>query len=166
MPGYHLAQFNIARMVAPLDSEEMSGFVAGLEPINALADGAPGFVWRLQTEEGDATSLRPYDDDTMIVNLGVWESVEALAAFTYESDHLRVLRQRRQWFQRMAEAYLVLWWIPAGTIPTVEQAKARLTMLQERGPNPEAFTFRKPFPPPDAAPDEEIEPADGWLCPT
>lgn len=148
MAGFHLAQCNIARLRAPLDSPQLAGFVAALEPVNQLAESAPGFVWRLQTEEGNATAIRPYDDDMMLVNMSVWESVEALAAFTYDTAHRDVMRGRRQWFEKPAEAYLVLWWIPAGTRPTVADAKSRLETLRGQGPSPAAFTFRVPFPAP------------------
>lgn len=166
MAGHHLAQLNIARMLAPLDTEQMAGFVHALEPINALADSAPGFVWRLQTEDGDATAIRPYDDDMMIVNLTVWASVEALADFAYRSDHRAVMLQRRQWFERMAAAFMVLWWVPAGHRPPVAEAKERLELLRREGPTPEAFTFRAPFPPPDAGVDASMDVDDLWGCPT
>jgi hypothetical protein len=166
MAPHHLAQLNIARMLAPLDAEQMAGFVGALDPINALADAAPGFVWRLQTEDGDATAIRPYGDDMMIVNLTVWESIEALADFAYRSDHRAVMVQRRKWFERMAQAFLVLWWVPAGHRPPVAEAKERLELLRREGPSPEAFTFRKPFPPPDAEVDASIDVDDLWGCPT
>jgi heme-degrading monooxygenase HmoA len=134
-----------------------------LDPVNALADRTPGFIWRLQTEDGNATAIRPFEDDRVAVNLSVWESLEALGEFVYASRHLEVLQRRREWFEHMAEAYLVLWWIPAGTTPTVEEAKARLEALRERGPSPHAFTFREPFPPPDVA--EAVTPDDRWFCP-
>lgn len=161
---FHLAQLNIGRLRGPLDSPELAGFVAALEPINALADHAPGFVWRLQTEDGDATAIRAFDDALMIVNMSVWESVEALAEFTYSGDHREVLRGRRQWFERMGEAYVVLWWIPAGTTPTVDEAKHRLEMLRRNGPTAAAFTLRSPFASPDAMTPEAAP--DDWLCPT
>jgi heme-degrading monooxygenase HmoA len=156
---HHLAQVNIARLVAPLDSEQLRGFVEALDPINALADGAPGFVWRLQTEDGDATALRPYDDDMLIVNMSVWESLESLADFVYRSDHQQVMRGRRLWFERMSEAYMVLWWVPEGHRPSVDEAKARLELLRANGPSSDAFTFRSPFPPPgtDTAVAPELE---------
>lgn len=150
MAAYHLAQCNVARLVAPLDSPQLAGFVAGLEPVNRLADGSPGFVWRLQTEDGDATAIRPFADDLMLVNMSVWESVAALSDFTYRSSHRDVLRRRREWFEARDEAHLVLWWVPAGTVPTVAEAKARLELLRSRGPSPDAFTLRAPFPAPDA----------------
>lgn len=146
---YHLAQLNIGRLAAPLDSPQLAAFVDALEPINALADATPGFVWRLQTEDGDATAIRPFaEDDMLLVNMSVWSSLEALADFAYRSDHREIMRRRREFFERMTEAYLVLWWVPAGEIPTVEEAKVRLDLLRTVGPSPEAFTFRSPFPPP------------------
>jgi heme-degrading monooxygenase HmoA len=155
MAAYHVAQCNIARLRAPLDSPLLAEFMAALEPINHLADHTPGFVWRLQTDEGNATALRPFDDDMLIVNMSVWESVEALAEFTYGTEHRDVMRRRRQWFERLDDAYLVLWWLPAGTVPTVAEAKERLETLRRQGPSPEAFTFRSPFPPPSAVVDLE-----------
>ena len=151
MAAHHLAQVNIATLRAPLDGPELAGFVAQLEPINALADQSPGFVWRLQTEDGDATAIRPYEDDRVMVNLSVWASLEALRTFVYASQHLDVMRHRRQWFHRM-DHYQALWWVPAGSIPTVAEAKERLELLERRGPGPDAFTFRSPFPEPAAAP--------------
>lgn len=151
MAAYHLAQCNIARLRAPLDSPLLGEFVAALEPVNRLADGSPGFVWRLQTEDGDATSIRAFDDDMLIVNMSVWESVGALADFTYRSGHRDVLRRRRQWIEALDAPHLVLWWIRAGTFPTVVEAKERFEVLGARGPCPGAFTFGSPFPAPDVA---------------
>jgi hypothetical protein len=148
MAAHHLAQVNIATLRAPLDGPELAGFVAQLEPINALADQHPGFVWRLQTEDGDATAIRPFDDDRVMVNLSVWASLEALRAFVYATRHLEVMRHRRAWFRRMPDPYLALWWVPAGTIPTVAEAKDRLELLASQGPTAGAFTFRAPFPEP------------------
>jgi uncharacterized protein DUF3291 len=149
MPAYRFAQFNIARIRAPLDSPQLSPFVTALEPINALADKSPGFVWRLQTDDGDATSIRAFDDDMLLVNMSVWESRDALSAFVYQSDHRPFLLRRREWFERAAEAFMVLWWVPADHTPTVDEAKQRLERLREHGPSQEAFTFQKPFPPPE-----------------
>lgn len=151
MSGYHVAQVNIARLLAPLDSPQLAGFVARLEEINSLADGAAGFVWRLKTEDGDATALRPYEDDRILVNLSVWKSVEELCEFVYRTPHAEVMRQRRAWFERLAEAWLALWWVPIGHLPSVEEAKLRLELLRTHGAGPMAFTIRQPFPPPDAA---------------
>jgi heme-degrading monooxygenase HmoA len=148
MAAHHLAQLNVATLRAPLDTPELAEFVAQLEPVNALADGSRGFIWRLQTEDGDATAIRAFDDDRIIVNLSVWESLEALRSFVYASRHLDVMRRRRQWFHRMADPYLALWWLPAGTIPTLAQARGRLELLDRNGPTANAFTFRDPFPEP------------------
>lgn len=148
--GWHLAQFNLARMRYPLDHPAMADFVARLDDINALADASPGFVWRLQDEGGNATALRPLGED-MIVNMSVWESVETLDAFTYRSDHVAVMRERKRWFEMPKEAHLTLWWVPAGHRPTVIEAKARLDHLRRHGPTSYAFTFRTPFRPIQAA---------------
>jgi heme-degrading monooxygenase HmoA len=153
MSKHHLAQVNIGRILAPLDSDVMAGFVQRLDEINALADGSPGFVWRLQTEAGNATELRPYDDDTILLNMSVWESVAHLNAYVYRSAHAEVLKQRRQWFANFGRPIAALWWIPAGHIPTVPEAVERLAALQERGPSPYAFDFRNPFEPPEASDD-------------
>jgi hypothetical protein len=152
--AYHLAQLNIARPVAPLDSSQLAGFFSRLDEVNALADAAPGFVWRLVDEEGaNATGLRPYGPDIM-VNLSVWESVEAVYDFAYRTAHLDVLRRRREYFDHEGlAAYAVLWWVPAGTLPSLAEAKERLDLLAREGATPDAFTFRERFPPP-AGPDE------------
>jgi hypothetical protein len=147
--GFQLAQLNVGRLVAPAGRPEVAEFFDRLAEINAVADAAPGFVWRLVDEAGaDATSLRPYDDVTL-VNLSVWESVEALSAYVYRSAHLDVLRQRRQWFLPPAGPHLVLWWIPAGERPTLDDAGRRLARLTREGPGPDAFTLREPYPAPD-----------------
>ncbi len=158
---WDLAQLNIGRLLAPTDHPDSKGFMDALDPINALADAAPGFVWRLQTEDGNATALRPYDDDLMIVNMSTWASLEALAEFVYGDEHRAIMVQRRQWFERM-DVYQVLWWVPAGHTPSVDEAKARLALLEANGPTPEAFTFRHPFPAPDAATSAPVD--DGWTC--
>jgi len=151
---YHLAQLNVARMLAPLTDPLMAGFVARLDEINALADGRPGFVWRLQTEDGDATSLRPFEDDLILVNLSLWASLQDLSSFVYASDHRQVMKQRRQWFSRFDGSYMALWWVPQGHIPTIEEARERLEHLRTHGETSHVFTFKKPFP----APDETIQP--------
>ena len=147
-PDYHLAQINIARMRAPLDDPLMQGFVAGLEPVNALADDAPGFVWRLQTDAGDATSLQVFDDAMLIVNMSVWESIGALKTYVYESQHVAFVKQRKAWFERFNGVYYALWWVPAGHVPTVEEAKGRLEHLKKHGESAHAFKFTKVFPAP------------------
>ena len=150
---YQLAQVNIARMLAPLSDPLMAGFVAQLDAINALADGSPGFLWRLQTEEGNATTLRPFEDDLILVNLSLWASLSDLLTFVYKSRHRSVLQQRQQWFEHFEGPYLALWWVPSGHIPSVEEAKERLAYLRAHGETPYAFTFKKPFPAPEAVSD-------------
>ena len=150
MTRYHLAQANIGRLRAPVESPLMEGFRTQLDPINALADQSPGFIWRLQTEDGNATAIRPYaDDDLMAINMSVWESLESLQQFVYKSAHVQVLRARKQWFEQLASPILVLWWIPVGHTPTVAEARERLAYLKDHGPTAHAFTFRTPFPAPD-----------------
>src|SRR5262245_45626835 len=143
----HVAQLNIGRLVADREDAQVAEFMAALEPINAIAEATPGFVWRLQTDEGNATSIRPFDDDRILVNMSVWRSIEAVQAFAYGSRHVDYLRRRREWFLRMGAPTMVLWWVPEGHIPTMEEAKARLEHLERHGPTPTAFTFRQPFPP-------------------
>ena len=142
--NFQVTQVNIARAKAPVDSPLLAGFVAKLDEVNALADAAPGFVWRLQTEDGNATAIRAFDDDLIIVNMSVWESVDNLAAFVYRSDHVEVMRRRSEWFERL-DLSMALWWIPRGHIPTIPEAQARLAHLTEHGPTPFAFTFKKQF---------------------
>jgi hypothetical protein len=146
---FHLAQANIGRIRAPLEDPIMEGFRSQLDPINALADQSPGFVWRLQTEDGNAMAIRPFADDQMAINMSVWESMDALQRFVYRSAHVGPLRDRNQWFEPIEGPILVLWWVPVGHIPTVAEAQERLQLLKERGPSPDAFTFRAPFPSPD-----------------
>lgn len=142
---FHLAQVNIARMRAPLDDPLMEGFRSQLQRINAIADRSPGFVWRLQTPDGDATTVRAFEDDRVLVNMSVWESLEALHQYVYEGPHLGPLRDRREWFLPYDGPTLALWWVHAGHIPTVEEAKEKLDELRRNGPTDAAFTFRKPF---------------------
>jgi hypothetical protein len=145
----YLAQIDVPRLLAPIDAPETADFVAALAPVNARADAAPGFVWRLQTESGDATSGQVFDHPLVIVNLTVWESIEALEAFAYrEASHLAVLRRRREWFERAVEAATALWWVPSGHIPGVDGALDRLATLRAQGLSPTAFTFRERFPSP------------------
>jgi hypothetical protein len=147
-PRYHLAELNIAQLRAPLTDPSIQEFVDNLQPINALADHSPGFVWRLQTEDGDATSLRVFDNAMIIVNLSVWESVEALRAYVYQSQHVDFVRRKKAWFDKLGSVHFVMWWIPAGHIPTVVEAKAKLEHLAAHGETAEAFTFRRVFEPP------------------
>ncbi len=147
-PRFHLAQANVARMRAPLEDPVMEGFRSQLDRINAIADRSPGFVWRLQTAEGNATGIQAYEDPLVLFNMSVWESIEHLHAYVYRGEHAGPLRGRREWFEPPQGPILVLWWIPAGHIPSVDEAKEKLEALKQRGPTPQAFTFRDPFPPP------------------
>ena len=163
MSKYELAQFNVAVMKETLESPAMTDFVANLDRINALAEGAPGFVWRLQTDDGDATALRPLGDD-VLVNMSVWKDVESLNAFVYRSAHVEIMRRRREWFERMGEAYVVLWWVPRGHRPDMAEGIERLELLRRLGATPQAFGFRNVFPAPDAPPDSAPF-ATGGECP-
>ena len=138
----HIAQVNIARAKAPLDSELLQTFVARLDEINALADDAPGFVWRLKSDQGPSSYLRPYDDERLLINMSVWTSIDALKAYVYKTAHAEVLRQRRDWFENFDGAYLAMWWVPEGHVPTIDEAKERLAHLEAHGPTEFAFTFR------------------------
>jgi Domain of unknown function (DUF3291) len=167
---YVLAQVNIARLRAPLDSPQLADFVAALDPVNAVADAAPGFLWRLQTEDGNATAVRAFEWDSagsagVITNMSVWESPEALAGFVYSAGHRRVLGRRRQWFERMTEAQMALWWIPRGSVPSTADAEERIRLLREHGPTARAFTFRMIFPPPDGPGRAPRPGREGWSCP-
>lgn len=147
MPQYHLAQVNIGRVRGPIESPVMAGFVNRLVEINELAERSSGFVWRLQTDEGDATYFRPYEDDRILINMSVWESVESLREYVYRTAHAELLRQRQEWFEQFSSTYLTLWWIPTGHRPGIDEAKERLAHLDEHGPTPFAFTFKKVFAP-------------------
>jgi len=144
----HVAQFNVARLRAPMDDPLIDDFRDNLEPVNALAEHAPGFVWRLHDDSGNATSIDVFGDPLEIVNLTVWTSIDALADFTYRSGHVEFLRRRREFFEAPDRPWLCLWWIPEGTIPSVADAVARLEHLRTHGPTPTSFTFRHPFEPP------------------
>jgi len=150
MSNYELAQLNVAIMKEPLESPRLADFVANLDRINALAEASPGFVWRLQTEEGDATALRPMGEDTL-VNISVWQDVDSLNKYVYGSAHVEIMRRRKEWFERMREAYVVLWWVGKGHRPTTAEAIAKLELLRSQGPTKEAFTFRQAFLPPDTS---------------
>ncbi|WP_205323843.1 DUF3291 domain-containing protein [Glycomyces sp. YM15] len=149
--GYELAQVNIGRILAPFDSEVMHGFTSKLEEVNAVADTAEGFVWRLIDEQGsDATAFRVFGDEWLAVNMSVWTSPEALNAYVYGPQHRAMLKRRREWFAHLTEAYSAMWWVPAGHRPTLPEAEKRLTILREKGPTPEAFTMKELFPKPEA----------------
>lgn len=143
--GYHLAQLNIARMQAPLEHPQMADFVANLDRINLLAETSPGFIWRLQTDEGDATAVdQPFGAD-FIVNLSLWQDIESLHNFVYRTAHTEIMRRRKEWFEGMDEASAVLWWVADGGLPDVAEAQQKLEILRDNGPSQAAFTFKTHF---------------------
>jgi len=145
---HDLAQVNIMRLRAPLDGPELAPFVAALDPVNALAEQAPGFVWRLKAADGNSTSLRIFDDPTLIVNMSTWRSLEALTNYVYRSAHTGIMRRRREFALPIPEATLALWWVPRGHAPTIAEAEERLRHLRVHGPSPFAFGIKTPFGPP------------------
>lgn len=146
---HNIAQLNIAELKYPLDSPELFDFVNNLERINQLAESSKGFVWRLQTEEGDATSIDHFGSNT-IVNMSVWASIDELHNFVYRTAHVEIMRRKKEWFSTMAKAYMVLWWVPEGHKPSVEEAHAKLELIRRQGPTEQAFTFKDAFPPPSS----------------
>ncbi|WP_406332844.1 DUF3291 domain-containing protein [Streptomyces sp. NBC_00203] len=144
--AYELAQANIGRLKAPLDSPQLKDFVEALDPVNAVADAADGFVWRLQSDSGNATDVPVLGDDWLIINMSTWRDTNALTAFMYQGQHRELLARRREWFERLEEAMTVLWWVPSGHRPTVTEAESRLLHLREHGPTEHAFTLRTSFP--------------------
>jgi hypothetical protein len=152
--NYHLAQINIGRLIAPIDDPKIAEFVAQLAPINAIADRAPGFVWRLQSESGNATDIAYNDDPSIMVNMSVWESLETLRDYAYRSDHMKVFRDRAKWFVKMDKPHYCLWWVPDGNIPTVAEGRERLEHYQTHGATPYSFWFSQEFP----------QPADESVC--
>jgi hypothetical protein len=154
---FHIAQINIGRIKAPLEDRMMAGFVGRLDELNALADASPGFVWRLQTDEGNATYFRPYDDDRILMNMSVWETLDTLRNYVYHTVHAELLRQRHNWFEKFAGSYVALWWVPVGHKPGIDEAKKRLAHLEANGPTQFAFTFKTVF-----QPDEGFQKGIDW----
>jgi hypothetical protein len=147
MTQYQIAQVNMGRIKAPLDDPSMFGFMNRLDELNALADNSPGFVWRLQTGEGNATYFRPYEhDDRILLNMSVWEDIESLKHYVYRTMHAELLRQRHEWFEKFEGTFTALWWIPAGHRPSIDEAKKRIAHLDANGPTEFAFTFKTTFP--------------------
>lgn len=142
---FYLAQVNIARMLAPIDSPVMADFVANLDGINALAENSEGFIWRLKDDGNNATSIKIFDDDFLIVNMSVWENTDALFQFVYKSNHVEVFKRRKEWFEKMKDMHMALWYIPQGNLPTVEEATERLLYLRNNGETPFSFTFKNRF---------------------
>ncbi|MEQ8842833.1 MAG: DUF3291 domain-containing protein [Acidimicrobiales bacterium] len=151
MTTWQLAQLNVGRLRAPVDHPDTAGFADNLDPVNAAAEAAPGFVWRLKDDSGNATGFVRDGDPLRILNLSVWDSIESLKAFTYGDGHVEFMRRRLEWFEPRDRAHLVLWWVPAGHEPSIDEAESRLARLEADGPSPSAFTFARPFPP-DADP--------------
>jgi Domain of unknown function (DUF3291) len=149
MSDWHLAQINIGRFRQAPDHPDNADFMAALDHVNSLAEASQGFVWRLTGEgSNNATDIRPFDDPMMAVNMSVWESLEALAAFAYRNmDHRSVMRRRREWFEE-TPVYMALWWVPAGHTPTPAEGREKLELLARFGPTSKAFMFKQPFPPP------------------
>jgi Domain of unknown function (DUF3291) len=160
---WQLAQINVGRLRAPIDDPLIAEFREALERINALAERSRGFVWRLQTAEGNATALHPTDDELVIPNMSVWGSIETLADFVFRSAHTPFLRRRREWFERYGAPYVALWWVPAGHIPTLDEGMKRLLIIERDGPTREAFTFKHRFAPPGV--EIEVEADERDACP-
>ncbi|MFT5447478.1 MAG: hypothetical protein ACI9DC_002653 [Gammaproteobacteria bacterium] len=147
---YHLAQMNTGRALHPMDDPQMAGFMDELDPVNAIADASPGFVWRLQTDTGNATDIRPTADPMYLVNMSVWESLEQLMGFVRYPSHLALLKRRLEWFERADGPSFVMWWVPLGHIPTPEEGLERLAALAADGSSPFAFDFKHQHPAPTA----------------
>ena len=148
---HHLAQCNIGRVLKPLDDTEMSEFVAALEPINAIAESSPGFVWRLTDDDGKSSSyvdIPGSDDPLVLINYSIWEDLESLKHFVNKSGHIAYLRRRREWFEKLDVPTSAAWWVEAGSIPDVGEAYRRVIHLQENGPTEESFPLTKPWPAP------------------
>ena len=146
MSAHHIAQVNVAQAKADMDSDLMQGFVSRLDEINALAESAEGFIWRLQEDSGSATAIRVFDDPLLLINMSVWANLEALKHYVYKSLHVELIKDREVWFNKMGESHQALWWIPVGHIPTTEEAQKKLEYLRKNGPSADAFTFAKPYP--------------------
>ncbi len=150
---FYLAQVNIARAKAPMNSPLMVDFVNALDRVNALAEASEGFIWRLQSDGGNATDIVAFSDPAIIINMSVWRSVEDLFSFTHRSSHSAVVARRRSWFDKLEMPHMALWWVPAGQLPTVMDARERLDLLAKHGPTPWAFTFKQRY---DAAGNELV----------
>ncbi|MGX9884152.1 DUF3291 domain-containing protein [Streptomyces sp. NPDC002276] len=164
VPAYELAQVNIGRLRFPLDSPELKDFVDALDPVNAVVDAAEGFVWRLQSDSGNATDVSVLGDEWLIINMSVWRDTNALTAFMYQGQHRELLARRREWFEQVREAMVALWWVPAGHRPTVAEAEERVLHLRAHGPTPYAFTLRTSFPPQGAEPVAPVNIPEGLGC--
>lgn len=167
--NFELAQVNVSRLLAPLDSTLLAPFVAALDEVNAEGDRTPGFVWRLQTETGNATDVEGFGWDIagshgVIVNLTTWTNTQSLSDFIFSGTHLAIMRRRRDWFYPVVEATTALWWVPTGTRPTVDEAEDRVRHLRQHGPTKHAFNLRRHYPAPDAA-ARTVQANDDRFCP-
>ncbi|MDQ8754910.1 DUF3291 domain-containing protein [Sphingosinicella sp. LHD-64] len=164
--AWHIAQINIGRLLGPEGDPVVQPFFDALDRVNAIADASPGFVWRLQGDNGNATGLQSTPDPLLVINMSVWTGVEALFEFVYRSAHTPVMARRREWVAPYSGAYQALWWVPAGTIPSVDDGLSRLWRLDQFGPSPQAFTFKARYPRPDeAGPIVDMQP-DPWCVGT
>ena len=136
---YNIAQINIARLNRPVDDPQNIDFVANLDRLNTSAESSPGFVWRLKDDSGNATAIQVFDDPLLIINMSVWESIDALFSYTYRSDHIDIFRRRAEWFGKLEKPHLALWWIPPRKIPTAAEGKEKLAYLFQYGPTPHVF---------------------------
>jgi len=148
LSAHHLAQVNVTQAKADMDSDLMQGFVSRLDEINTLADCAEGFIWRLKEDSGSATAIRVFDDPLLLINMSVWANLQALKHYVYKSLHVELIKDREVWFNKMGESHQALWWIPAGHIPSIEEAQKQLEYIRKHGPSAQAFTFAKPYPTP------------------
>ncbi len=160
----HIAEINVGRLLYPADDPRVAEFIDNLDAINALAESSPGFVWRLKDEgSNNATSISAYEDPTILVNMSVWETPEALHGYVYKTMHRRFLQRRKEWFQLFGAQYVALWWVADGHMPNVNEGQRRLAHLQKFGPTAHAFTFRALFPPAEAGPIGDV--GDGRAAP-
>jgi hypothetical protein len=145
MSSYHIAQINIGKVLYPVEDPRMAGFMDNLDTINALAEATEGFIWRLKTDEGNATSIHAFDDPMLLVNMSVWKDIESLYLYAYKSQHGEFFAKRREWFSKIDLPTPVLWWVNAGHIPTVEEAKQRIDYLAANDSSPYAFNFKERY---------------------
>ncbi len=152
MSHYFIAEINIAKMKGvDINDPIMKEFVENLDAVNQIAEKSEGFVWRLKDENNNATILNPYNDETIIINVSVWKSIETLENFMYRTFHSDFLKRRKEWFLTYGSAHTAMWWIPEGHIPTMQEAVDKLSFLQTNGPSPNSFDFRHKFPAPSVS---------------
>lgn len=140
-----LAQINIAEMLAPINDPIMKDFVDNLDRINKLAEQSQGFIWRLKGDEDNATAITVFDNLFLIINMSVWENIDALFDFTYKTVHVEILKRKKEWFHKMPRMHMAFWYVENGHEPTPEEAKERLYYLQEYGESPYAFSFKSKY---------------------